>query len=59
MISRRLRVAVFASLLGLALIASAAQGATQVRQVHVEVPSPPTMPGTLTLDFIFKNKRSC
>jgi hypothetical protein len=59
---RRASIAVFASLLALALIASAARGATQVRQVHVEVPAhsttPPTPPGTLTLDFVFKNKRA-
>jgi hypothetical protein len=42
------------------LLVPAAQGATQLRQVRVEIPSfptvPPTPPGTLTLRFVFKNK---
>jgi hypothetical protein len=45
----------------LALLAPAAQGATQLRQVRVEIPSSPTAPapaGTLTLRFVFKNKAS-
>jgi hypothetical protein len=53
-------IAVSVSLLGAALFVSVARGATQLRQVHVEVPGPtsmpPTPPGTLTLDFVFKNK---
>ena len=57
----RVLITGFASLLTVALIAPAAQGATQVRQVQVEVSEsghiPPTPPGTLTLDFVFKNKR--
>jgi len=56
---RRLPNAVFASLLALALTAPA-QGATQLRQVRVELPAPPATPatpaGTLTLDFVFKNR---
>jgi hypothetical protein len=49
------------SVLALALIAPAAQGATRIRQVQVEISSPaqtpPTPAGTLTLRFVFKNKR--
>jgi hypothetical protein len=49
------------SLLALPLIAPAAQGATRIRQVQVEISSPATTPptpaGTLTLRFVFKNKR--
>ena len=42
-----------------ALIAPAAYGATQFRQVRVPVSaSTSTPPGTLTLDFVFKNKRT-
>jgi hypothetical protein len=44
------------------LIAPTAQAATQVRQVAVPIPgpasTPATPPGTLTLDFVFKNKPS-
>jgi hypothetical protein len=48
-----------AALLVAALIAPSAQGATQIRQVRVPVGnSSATPPGTLTLDFVFKNKRS-
>ena len=59
---RRLPIAILASLLALVLIAPAARGATQVRHVRVEMGAmpqtmPPTPPGTLTLDFVFKNKR--
>ncbi len=59
---RRVLIAGFASLLALALIAPAAQGATQLRQVQVDLPAspqttPPTPGGTLTLDFVFKNTR--
>jgi predicted transporter len=53
----RVLITGFASLLIVALIAPAAQGATQVRQVQVEVSEsgqiPLTPPGTLTLDFVF------
>jgi hypothetical protein len=48
------------SLLALAVTAPAAQGATRIRQVQVEINSsahtPPTPAGTLTLRFVFKNK---
>jgi hypothetical protein len=51
-----------AALLAPALIAPAAEAATQVRQVRVPIPgpgtTPPTPPGTLTLDVVFKNKPS-
>jgi hypothetical protein len=58
---RRLLIAVFGSLLAVALIAPAAQGATQVRLVQTDLPPvfgfiPPTPGGMLTLDFVFKNK---
>ncbi|HSC87643.1 MAG TPA: hypothetical protein VLC09_10250 [Polyangiaceae bacterium] len=60
---RRALLTGIASLLAVALIAPAAQAATQVRELRVSmnapdinVGSPP--PGTLTLDFIFKNTRS-
>lgn len=60
--SGRLLIAVLATLLGSSLIAPAAHGATQVRRVQVEVPgpasTPPTPAGTLSLDFVFKNKRA-
>jgi hypothetical protein len=50
-----------AALLVMAMTAPA-QAATQVRQVQVPIPgpntTPPTAAGTLTLDFVFKNKRS-
>ncbi len=58
---RRVMVAIFASLLAAALIPPAAQAATQVRQVQVpmrDVSGNQASPGTLTLDFLFKNKRS-
>ena len=59
---RRALITVFASLLAVPLIAPAAQGATQVRHVRVEMPAspqttPPTPAGLLTLDFVFKNTR--
>ena len=64
---RRMRPALItgiASLLAVALLAPAAQAATQVREVHYEWPVPTAgVPGTpsegaITLDFIFKNTRS-
>jgi hypothetical protein len=63
---RRVLITVFASLLAAALIAPAAQGATQFRQVRSEMTMPATSPGgiiyvpagRLTLDFVFKNTRS-
>ena len=59
---RRLLIAVLGSLLAVVLIAPAAQGATQVRQIQTVMPPvfgyvPPTPGGMLTLDFVFKNKR--
>ncbi len=62
---RRVLIAVFTSLLAVALIAPAAQGATQSRQVQSEMTMPATSPqgvvqvpaGRLTLDFVFKNTR--
>jgi hypothetical protein len=49
------------SLLTLAAITPAAQGATRIRQVQVEIGSvahtPATPAGTLTLQFVFKNRR--
>ena len=49
------------TLFAVALIAPTAQGATRLRQVQVEIGSsattPPTPPGTLTLEFVFKKKR--
>jgi hypothetical protein len=49
-------------LLVAALAAPAADAATQVRRVQVQLPGPfmePNTPGgTLTLDFVFKNKRT-
>lgn len=61
---KRLLIAIFASLLGVALIAPTAQGATQVRQLQSEMTGPapvgggpPASAGTLTLDFVFKNTR--
>jgi hypothetical protein len=57
---RRALATGFVGLLALVLLAPVAQGATQQRQVRVEIPSsptaPPTPPGTLTLRFVFKNK---
>ena len=48
-----------AVLLVLALTAPVAQGATQLRQVRVPVDdSSATPPGTLSLDFVFKNRRT-
>jgi hypothetical protein len=61
---RRALITGTASLLAVALIPSAAQAATQVREVHYEWPVPTVgVPGTpsegaITLDFIFKNTRS-
>jgi hypothetical protein len=55
----RFRLAIgLAGLLAAALIAPAAQAATQLRQVQVPIQDtiPPTQVGTLTLDFPFKNK---
>jgi hypothetical protein len=49
------------ALLATALIVPTAQAATQVRQVQVQIPGPFMSPGpggTLTLDFVFKNKRT-
>jgi hypothetical protein len=50
----------FVSLIASALLVPAAQAASQLRQVRVEIPSSPTAaptpPGTLTLRFVFKNK---
>jgi hypothetical protein len=50
------------TVLATALTASAAQGATQVRRVQVPIPAsastPPAPTGTLSLDFVFKNKRT-
>jgi hypothetical protein len=57
---RRALIIGFVSLLALALLVPAAEAASQLRQVRVEIPSsptaPPTPPGTLTLRFVFKNK---
>jgi hypothetical protein len=63
---RRALLIGIASLLAVALIPPAAQAATQVRQVQVRmtdnlshaIPPPLLPPGTLTLDFVFKNTRS-
>ena len=47
------------ALLAAALAAPAAHAATEVRQVRVPVSaSPTTPPGTMALDFAFKNKRA-
>jgi hypothetical protein len=58
----RSRLAIgLAALLVAALIAPTAEAATQVRQVRFAIPGPfmSTEPGgTLTLDFVFKNKRT-
>jgi hypothetical protein len=49
----------FATLVVVALIAPTAQAATQLRQVRVPIDnSTATPPGTMTLDFVFKNKRT-
>ena len=63
---RRPLAIALASVFAVALIPSAAQAATQVRQVQVPmtdnplhaIPPPRLPPGTLTLDFVFKNTRS-
>jgi hypothetical protein len=59
---RRALIIGFVAVLVGALIAPTAQAATQVRQVRVEIPGPTTTPptpaGTMTLDFLFKNKPS-
>jgi hypothetical protein len=61
---RRALLIGIASLLAVALIAPAAQAATQIRQVQAPMPAmvfplqPTPPPGTLTLDFVFKNTRS-
>jgi len=51
-----------AALLAIGLTAPAADAATQLRRVQVPIPgsasNPPTPPGTLSLDFVFKNKRA-
>ena len=51
-----------AALLVALLVAPSAQAATQLRRVQVPIPAsastPPTPSGTLSLDFVFKNKRS-
>jgi hypothetical protein len=60
---RRLLIAGFASLLAVALIAPAAQGATEVRHFQGEMSTPlelgsaPT-PWEVDLDVVFKNKRA-
>src|SRR4051812_12371935 len=49
----------FAVLLTAALVAPAAQAASQVRRLQVEIGTTATTPpGTLSLDFIFKNSRT-
>jgi len=55
---RRALIAGVIALFALALIAPAAQGATRLRQVQVEITagSAPSPSGTLTLQFVFKNK---
>lgn len=61
---RRALVTGIASLLAVALLSPAAQAATQIRQVQVPmsdvsgIPPNKASPGTLTLDFVFKNTRS-
>jgi hypothetical protein len=51
-----------AAVLAASVLAPATQAATQLRQVQVPIPGPSTAPptpaGTLTLDFVFKNKRT-
>ncbi|HEY7266483.1 MAG TPA: hypothetical protein VH501_02205 [Solirubrobacterales bacterium] len=56
----RSRLAIgLATLLVAALIAPTAHAATQIRQVRVSIDdSSATPPGTLSLDFAFKNKRT-
>jgi hypothetical protein len=52
----------FAVLLAIALVAPMARAATQIRRVQVPISgpttTPPTPPGTLTLDLVFQNKRT-
>ena len=52
----------FAVLLAIALVAPTARAATQIRRVQVPISgpttTPPTPPGTLTLDLVFQNKRT-
>ena len=59
---RRALITCMSSLFALALIAPGAQAATKRLQVQVPITrpgtTPPTPTGTLTLDFVFKNKRS-
>ena len=61
---RRAVITGIASLLAVALLPPAAQSATQIRQVQVPmgdvsgIPPNTASPGTLTLDFVFKNTRS-
>ncbi|MGZ5359307.1 MAG: hypothetical protein ACXWZW_11000 [Solirubrobacterales bacterium] len=51
---RRLLTTGFASLLAVAVIAPAAQGATKVRHYRADI----SAGGTITLEIVFKNKRS-
>jgi len=58
---RRLSITGLAALLAAALVAPAAEAATQLRQVRIPVSESGTTPsassGMLTLDFVFKNSR--
>jgi hypothetical protein len=54
---KRALITGFLSLVALALLAPAAQGATRIRQVQVPIGSSTTTPaGTLTLRFVFANR---
>jgi hypothetical protein len=57
----RSRLVIGLALFAVVLVAPNAQAATQIRRLQVEIGSSPTTPptaaGTLTLDFVFKNKR--
>jgi hypothetical protein len=56
---RRVMLIGLAAAIAVPLIAPTAQAATQVRQVQVPISgSAPTPPGTLSLDFVFKNRRT-
>jgi len=59
---RRALITGVIAMFALALIAPAAEGATRIRQVQIPITSPASTPsvptGTLTLQFIFKNKRA-
>jgi len=60
---RRAAIAISASLLALALIAPAAQGATKIHTYRAEMflgptPSGPESGGSITLEVVFKNKRT-